>query len=194
MHFNERKATAVACYFLEKAGGGLEDLKLMKLMYLSEREMIRLANVSITGDVFFSMQNGPVLSITLELMQGKTTGNIGQVWNEHIDCTEKWKVKLKKATDSNLLSEAEQTIIAAQWHLHGKKNKWKLVDLTHEFPEWDRRAEELKTSFAIPIVDVLKALKLSPENIEARLAQMKAGDHFEDLLAQAESGKPEAFR
>ena len=194
MHFNERKAAAVACYFLQRAGGELEDLKLMKLMYLSDREMIRLANVGITGDVFFSMQNGPVLSVTLRLMQGKSLRSVGEVWNEHIESPEQWKVKLKKPVDSNALSEAENTVLAEQWRLHGKKNKWNLVDLTHTFPEWDARARQLKTSIPIPIVDVLEAMELPAKTIEARLGQMRAADYFEDLIDQAESGMLEPSR
>jgi hypothetical protein len=66
MRYNEEKATALACRFLELAGGELEDLKLMKLMYLAEREAIRLRNVGITGDRMVSMKNGPVLKHTLD--------------------------------------------------------------------------------------------------------------------------------
>lgn len=187
MNFNERKATAVACYFLNRAGGELEDLKLMKLMYLSEREMILRANVGITGDSFFSMQNGPVLSETLRLMQGKSKIAGREVWNEHIEIPEQWKVKLRKIADQNVLSEAEQLVLAEQWRQHGKKNKWKLVDLTHTFPEWDKRANQFKTSIPIPIVDILEAIGLPNNVIEARLAQQKAAEYFEDLLNQAEA-------
>jgi len=194
MSFNEQKATAVACYFLERAGGELEDLKLMKLMYLSEREMIRLANVGITGDSFFSMQNGPVLSETLRLMQGKPRKSKGTIWNEHIESPEQWKVRLRKPIEPNVLSEAEQTVIGKQWNAHGRKNKWNLVDLTHTFPEWDERARQFKTSILISPVDVLEAMELPPKTIEARLAQMRAAEFFEDLLDQTEAGLLEESR
>ncbi len=42
MDYNEEKATAAACFFLEKAGGKLDDLKLMKLLYLALPDSRRL--------------------------------------------------------------------------------------------------------------------------------------------------------
>ena len=120
MNFNEQKATAVASILLEKAGGELGDLKLMKLMYLAEREMIRRTNTSITGDTFFSLQNGPVLSQTLNLMRGQAHGTSGEFWNEHIENPKQWTLKLKKAANNELLSEAEQQIVESQWVMYGK--------------------------------------------------------------------------
>lgn len=194
MNFNERKATAVACYYLAQAGGELEDLKLMKLMYLAEREMIRRANIGITGDTFYSMQNGPVLSETLRLMQGRPRRASGSVWTAHIESPEQWKLRLKKPFEEPILSEAERRIIEAEWMRHGKKNKWRLVDLTHAFPEWDERARTLKTSIPIPLVDVLEALELPPKAIAARLEEMRAAEFFEDLVDQAEANMLEPSR
>lgn len=73
MRYSESKATAVACFFLREAGGELEDLKLMMLMYLAAREAIRLRNVGITGDKCYSMKNGPVLTNTLKLFESDDT-------------------------------------------------------------------------------------------------------------------------
>lgn len=188
MNFNEQKATAVASILLEKAGGELGDLKLMKLMYLAEREMIRRTNTSITGDTFFSLQNGPVLSQTLNLMRGQAHGTSGEFWNEHIENPKQWVLKLKKAATNELLSEAEQQIVEAQWVKHGKTHKWDLVDLTHTFPEWDERAKQFNTSIAIPMIDIFEALEIPKDTIESRLAEIQAADYFEDLLKQASAG------
>jgi hypothetical protein len=63
--FREEKATAVAALLLEWAGGALDDLKLM---YLADRDAFRRFGTTITGDRYFSMKNGPILSATLDLM------------------------------------------------------------------------------------------------------------------------------
>ena len=118
----------------------------MKLMYLAERESIRRTNASITGDTFYSMQNGPVLSETLRLLQGKPRTAIGEVWNKHVYSSGQWKVKLAMPFREEVLSQTEEEIILGEWSQHGGKNKWRLVDLTHTFPEWDERALKLKTS------------------------------------------------
>ena len=38
MAFNERKAAQMAAFFLHQGGGKLEVLKLMKLLYLADRQ------------------------------------------------------------------------------------------------------------------------------------------------------------
>ena len=68
--FNERKAAQAAAYLLCKAGGSLNVLKLVKLMYLAERESLRRYGETITGDALVSMRNGPVLSATLDHING----------------------------------------------------------------------------------------------------------------------------
>src|SRR6266487_2727273 len=68
MQFNEKKAAQVAAFFLHRARGELEILKLMKLMYLAERASYKKFGEPLIGDKLVSMDNGPVLSITLNHM------------------------------------------------------------------------------------------------------------------------------
>ena len=48
--FNERRTAQVAAYLLHRAGGRLPLLKFMKLMYLAERESLRVFGEPICGD------------------------------------------------------------------------------------------------------------------------------------------------
>ena len=48
--FNEKRAAQAAAFLLHRAGGRLPVLKLMKLMYLAERESLRLYGEPIIGD------------------------------------------------------------------------------------------------------------------------------------------------
>jgi uncharacterized phage-associated protein len=66
--FNEFKVTQIAAFFLPKEGGEMFLLKLMKLLYLSERESFARFECSISGDKFYSLPHGPVLSRTKELI------------------------------------------------------------------------------------------------------------------------------
>jgi uncharacterized phage-associated protein len=76
MVFREDKATAAAASFLQAAGGELEYLKLLKLMYLTERESLKTLSVSIKGDTFYSMKRGPVMSATYDLIKGKESSYV----------------------------------------------------------------------------------------------------------------------
>jgi len=63
-----RKIIAMIAYLLERQGGGIHKHKLMKLLYLAEREHLLEQYCVMTGDRFVSMANGPVLAETLRWM------------------------------------------------------------------------------------------------------------------------------
>ena len=48
--FNEKRTAQAAAFLLHQAGGRLPLLKLMKLLYLAERESLRLYGEPISGD------------------------------------------------------------------------------------------------------------------------------------------------
>ena len=66
---NELKTAQMAAYFLAKSGGKMRYIKLVKLLYLSDRESMRLTGESMTRDSAYSLPNGPVLSHTLNLLK-----------------------------------------------------------------------------------------------------------------------------
>lgn len=68
--FNERKVAQMAAYLLKKRGGCMSHLKLMKLLYLADREAMDRYGAPMSGDRVVSMPQGPVLSMTLNLVDG----------------------------------------------------------------------------------------------------------------------------
>ena len=68
--YDEIKATQVAAYFLSKFNNRISKLKLMKLMYIADRESFRICGEPITYDAYCSMPHGPVLSKTYDIMKG----------------------------------------------------------------------------------------------------------------------------
>lgn len=171
MRYSEEKATAVAVYFLEQAGGTLEDLKLMKLMYLAEREAIRLRNAGITGDQFFSMKNGPILSQTLDRMSPREQIDPANVWREHINLPSQWLVGLAKPFNiGQELSKRELKIIADVWAQYGHLSKWELVEITHQFSEWRNPGTSAQS---IAFQDILSGLGFNQEETKSRLAEYR---------------------
>ena len=57
-------------YFLGRSGDKMEKLKLMKLLYLSERAYLLKYHDTLTGERLVSLAYGPVLSDTLNLING----------------------------------------------------------------------------------------------------------------------------
>jgi hypothetical protein len=56
--FNLSKATEAACFFLERDGGQMNIMKLVKLMYLLDRLSLDRRNSPVCGGDYLSMRNG----------------------------------------------------------------------------------------------------------------------------------------
>lgn len=137
---NHEIATAVACFFVQQSTAKkLNDLVLMKLLYISERRALIQLGTPIICDEYFSMKNSPVLSGVLSLMQGAQN----QFWSDHLifvphDGQTSNHIVLRHPLDpAKYLSEAELDLLQGVWSEFGHRGKWQLVDLTHNFPEWD---------------------------------------------------------
>jgi uncharacterized phage-associated protein len=68
--FESRKAAQISAYFADKEGGSIEKLKLIKLIYLAEREFVKRHGLPMLYDEFFSLKDGPVCSSTLNGING----------------------------------------------------------------------------------------------------------------------------
>ena len=66
--FDERKAAQAASILLERSGGSMDYLKLVKLLYLADRAALIETEAPITDDHYASMKHGPVPCQVLELI------------------------------------------------------------------------------------------------------------------------------
>ena len=145
--FNSEKTTHVADFFLWKNGGNftMPYLKLMKLMYFTEKEGLFRFGYSITGDNMVSMPHGPVLSCTYNMLQDGSPNNC---WNKWISGEKDYCVALnaKGLTEENiidkldLLNRAERELISEIHDKYKNLTRWQIRDLTHDpsvCPEWN---------------------------------------------------------
>ena len=70
--------TQLAARFLHKAGGSMPYLKLLKLMYYADRQMLITRGTLITFDKWVAMKLGPVLSSTYDLICPQRTTTSGR--------------------------------------------------------------------------------------------------------------------
>jgi len=82
--FAARKVGQMAAYFADRQGGKINILKLMKLLYLADRESMARHDEPISFDRFVSMDQGPVLSRTYDLINGSYPQRIAADWDEWI--------------------------------------------------------------------------------------------------------------
>jgi len=71
MGFEHTKAAHVAAFLLLRAGVPVTKLKLIKLVYIAEREFLRQYGRSMTLDTFCSLPHGPVASAVLDGLNGR---------------------------------------------------------------------------------------------------------------------------
>lgn len=183
--FNELKATQTAAFFLQKEGGEMNILKLMKLLYLSERESFARFGCSISGDKFYSLPHGPVLSRTKELMDGEQE-SCQNGWSSWIIDKAKHIIGLKKnklniSIDKfNELSSSDLEVIQHIWDKYGHMNQWQICDYTHDYcSEW----KDPKGS-ALPITteDLLVAVGKEKEQIALIQERIKEEEYFDSMF------------
>lgn len=165
--YDELKSAQVAGYFLQKAGGRMHHIKLIKLMYLAERESFRLFGRPITYDDLYNLPNGQVLSNTLNLLKNK---KIGEIFHQFITPVRFHQVSLKKETSLSELCQSEEEILAAVYDQFGSKDRWELVEYSHTLPEW---RDPAGSRIPIDYNDLMKALDFSEEEIQESLDYMR---------------------
>lgn len=154
LRFNEAKATQAASRLLRLRGGKMSYLKLIKLLYLVDREAILRWGRPVTTDRHVSMPKGPVVSQIYDLI---TTGNppdISTYWHRYISAPQGFDVTLCIDPGDDELSPAEESLIDEVYALHGQKNRWELVRFTHDLPEWQ---DPNGSSIPIAYSDILRA-------------------------------------
>jgi len=162
--YNERKATQVAASFIKLCGGKLNYMKLIKLMYLAEREALLNWGRPITYDSYFSLKHGPILSTTLDLINEGKQPDLEYIWFKYISAPNDYEVILYEDCPCDDLSEAEESLINLIFQKYGHFGKWELVDLLHSvLPEWKN-----PNGSSIPITyrDILIAGGKSEEEIK----------------------------
>lgn len=138
--FNERKAAQVAAYFALREGGTINVLKLVKLIYLADRNFMKKYDCPILSDRFVSMDHGPVNSITLNLINGMSPER-GD-WDKFVSDRARHVVAVahKRLTveDFDELSKAEIDVLESVWKKFADKSGYQVRDYTHRHcPEWE---------------------------------------------------------
>src|ERR1022692_4727051 len=134
--FNEAKATQAATQFLRLRGGRISYIKLIKLLYLADREALIRWGRPITTDCYVSMDVGPVVSRIYDLIRNEPSPNSVKIWSKFISDPEDYEVRLLGDPGSGELSPAEEKLIDEVFRLHGQDSRWAIVDYTYSLPEW----------------------------------------------------------
>ena len=178
LRFREDKATQAAARFLKLRGGRMSYLKLMKLMYLADRQALLRLGRPISFDSYVSMDNGRVLSRTLDLITSEPDPEKQSYWGEYISAPNDYCVELRSEAPADQLSPAEEAIIAEVFGQFGRMNRWDLVRHTHTLPEF---RDPGSSSVPIELAEILRSGGYSDEDIEAIVGALSAEAYIERL-------------
>lgn len=164
LKYDEAKTAQAAAYLIKKRGQGyMSYMKLIKLLYLADKEALTEWGQPITFDHFVAMDHGMVLSTTLNLINGELPE--AEVWPRTFEPYGDHELKLVDPNiGTNKLSKAEINVLDNIFEKFGNWNRWKLRDYNHELPEW---IDPQGSSIPVDITRVLESAGKTPAEIAA---------------------------
>jgi uncharacterized phage-associated protein len=178
--FDSTKTIQAAMYLLDlEPGKQMDMLRLMKLMYMADRESIREKRRPISGDEYFSMEHGPVLSAFYNLIKKHI---VGSEWANRVNREGNRLTLREGALETGRLSKYERRKLREVSEQCRGKGTWTVRDLTHDFPEW---TDPGKSSLSIPLPRVVRVVGLGDE-VDNVVAEQISAQLFSQLLAEHE--------
>jgi len=167
--FDITKAIEVACQFLQREGGLINVMKLVRLVYLLDRRSLEKRGIPVVGGSYFSLRNGPITSEMLDLINsGSLWGENECHWDKFISERQNHEVAMAADPSRDHLSDSEIDLIDEIYRDHGKKNQWQLRDWCHEHCDEWTPLEQGRDRIALD--SIARALGKSDEQI-ARLSE-----------------------
>jgi uncharacterized phage-associated protein len=143
--FQYRSAVQALNFFANKAGGSVNAMKALKLVWLADRYHLCQHGRTITGDEFFAMKLGPVASGTRDLIQSNENILSEDEINYFRQFLKKDGYRIESIKDIYLkvFSMTDKETLESVWETFGDMDEYALSNYTHEFPEWKQHKSGL---------------------------------------------------
>lgn len=150
--FDLNKALAAMAYIINRLGP-TDKVKLMKLLYIADRESFLRLGYPIIGDRPFAMKFGPVPSNCLDVVDGDRWPDERELIF-HILSVDNYRVSLTGESPVDL-DGGEKAVLDEVMDRYGAMPPFDLVNVTHGFPEY-REAYVEYTSKPISYESILR--------------------------------------
>ncbi len=179
--FDEKKTTQAAALLLKREGRVMNYMKLIKLLYLIDREALNRWNRPVSFDRHYSLPHGQVLSNTLDLISEGVPPGVDSYWLKHISPPIGYTIELKDDFLCDKLSQAETNLINEIFDKYGKLDQWQLEDLHHNLPEYrDPCGSCVRTEYK----DILIALGKTDSQASAILQELEHLEFTQNILGK----------
>lgn len=146
MDINLKKIENSILFFANKSMNTIERMKLMKLLWLSDRLHLNKYGRLILKDRYKALPNGPIASTALNIAQYGIPGSI------KIDS---YNVIATKEFDSDFFSKSDLKIMEYVWNKFQKMESFEFSEYSHRYPEWLRFEKELNSKFTPNSYDIV---------------------------------------
>lgn len=178
--FDTVKVTQAAALLLKAHNGFITRKRLLKLLYIADRELIQQTHRPLTGDRPVAMDHGPVLTRIYDLLKGAANGY--EFWNCYIQQVAPYTHKLVQDPGIGKLSKLEIAKLDEVTRRYWWVDDDELSELTRHFPEWKRNEPPKGGRNLIPTEHVLEALGFGAD-IEKFKQEAQADHELDALLA-----------
>lgn len=109
--------------------------KVLKLLYILDRESLRKWGFTVTADDYESLKNGPVLKDTRTCLRHKSISD--SVFKKYIQKdVSGYIVPTESKCEYDEVSQAEVELIDNLLHRYGTCTTESMIEITHTFAEW----------------------------------------------------------
>jgi uncharacterized phage-associated protein len=129
-------------------------MRLLKLLYIADRESLRETGRPITGGPVIALERGPALKEVYDLILGQHREM--SLWSQFYR-KERYDLLELAEPDVGQLSKYEIAKLQEVAKTYQDDDEWALVDITHRFPGWSRN-DPGESSRPIPVSDILEAI------------------------------------
>lgn len=159
---NRLKTIQAAGVLLRKHHSRMGYMRLIKLLYIANRQSLQQAGAVIVDDKFVAMEYGPVLSRTLSTIKNSTSDS--PEWNRYF-AKQGYALEMSLDPGNSKLSRFEIGVLERVADEFSDIDDFELVAHTHQFPEWQKNNPGT-SSKPIALDDILEALGLAPAAAE----------------------------
>lgn len=174
------KSIQAAAVLLNRHEGRMSRLRLVKLLYIADRESIAETLRPVTGDDIVAMDHGPVPTRIYRLICRRDVES--PLWDKFITQQGDRDLGLIADPGKGKLSRYEIAKLGEVADRYRNLKDYKIADITHDFPEWERNQPPEGSKQEIPLSDILNALGLSAYR-DRIAAEEQAANAFDDALA-----------
>jgi len=162
-HFGTRKIIEAAAVMLRLSPcQRMNYMRLLKLLYIADRESLKETGRPIIGTKTIAMERGPLHSEVYDLIKGGHYN--APMWAEFIH-TDRYEVELARNPGVLHLSQYEIEKLTETARAYEDMDEWEVARATHAFDEWTANRPE-GTSAPIPMEAILDAVGRSKDKDE----------------------------